>query len=115
MSDKEIITGFSLDIDAVELAKYAQRRAGHHKSRADLYEEEVEKIAAIKKGDDTQEQLVSKFANNADPVAELDKSAKNHRKRERFFAFAAEHFSAGATYRLAVTDLTVLEILPARY
>ena len=112
--DSEIIQGFSLDIPSQELAAYATKRAEHHGKRADLYEAEVKKIADIKKGDDMETKMISKFSHGSDPLEELQKSAQNHRKRERFFSFAAEHFANGRTYRLRHDDLTILEIIPGR-
>ena len=112
--DSEIIQGFSLDITSLELAEYAAKRAQHHGKRADLYEAEVKKISDIKKDDDMETKMVSKFSHGNDPVAELQKSAQSHRKRERFFSFASEHFAKGRVYRLRHDDLTILEIIPSR-
>jgi hypothetical protein len=112
--DKDVIVGFSLDIKASELAEYTAKRAAHHGKRAELYEAEVERIAAIKKGDDEETQMIGKLSNTKDPVADMQQSAKHHRRRERFFQFASEHFAEGRTYRLTADALTTLEIMPGR-
>lgn len=112
--DTNIIHGFSLDITAEELAAYCAKRAEHHGKRADLYESEAKKIAAIKRDDDMETKMISKFSSNVDPTEEMEKSAKSHRKRQRFFSFASEHFSKGRVYRLNHSDLSTLEIVPSR-
>lgn len=112
--DSEIIQGFSLDISSLELREYCERRAEHHGKRADLYEAEVKKIAEIKKDDDMETKMVSKFSRGSDPLEELQKSADSHRKRQRFFSFASEHFAKGRVYRLRNDDLAILEIIPSR-
>lgn len=112
--DSEIIIGFSLDITSLELREYCEKRAEHHGKRANLYEAEAKKISDIKQGDDVETQMVSKVSNNQDPVKELERSAKEHRKRERFFGFASEHFAKGRVYRLNHSDLSILEIVPSR-
>jgi len=112
--DETVINGFALDVQGKELAEYAKRRADHHQKRADMYEAEVAKIRELKKGDDEETQMISKFNNRTDPVEELTKSAAMHGKRARFFGFASEHFVGDRTYRLRQADLELLEIFPTR-
>jgi hypothetical protein len=110
------IIGFSLDVTAKELGEYAGARAKHHASRAALYTEEATRIAALKKGDDDEQQMIGKFTNRkGDPVEALANDAKIHERKSRFFAFASEHFAKDRVYRLSKSDLEILEITTTHY
>jgi hypothetical protein len=113
--DSNVIVGLYLDVPAAEPAEHARRRSAHHGERARIYDEEVTKIEKLQRDADKETRTLHKGSVSNSPVEGLDRSAKNHKAKERFFAFAAEHFVKDKVYRLAVSDLSAFEIAPSNY
>lgn len=108
-----LIEGLKLDVTAVEMREHALRRAEHHKGRAELYESKMKEIEDLQKSADDSQRQISKVSNsNTNPVDSLETSAKNHRRKERFFRFSAEHFVEGSVYRLDIQELAHFEFAP---
>lgn len=102
------ITGVKVHIKSDELRAHLKARAEAHRSRCNAFEKSAKDLLA----EAADEERAGKGSGG--PVAGLNSSADQHRKKALYFEFLAGHLVADAQYELTEQDMINLEIYQGR-
>lgn len=96
-----MIEGLKFTIKSDELRLHLEARMKFHYDRANFYEGQ---ISGLRAGG------LEANMTSADPMGNLERSAKNHRNKAGYFAFMAEHVVPNEEYVLSQHELQSIEI-----
>lgn len=109
-----MIEGLKLDIKAEELIQRLEERIAHHRSKAESYGLQLEKLGEIQPIEE-EEDILSLSRGRESPRITLERKLKEHMDRAAILKFLRDHVVQGEVYRLSEHDLRLAEILPDRY
>jgi len=110
-----MIEGLKLDIGAEELVQRLQERITYHRSKAESYGAQLEKLGEIQTPGEDEEDIVSLTRGRESPRLTIERKVKEHLDRAAILTFLRDHIVPGEVYRLNEHDLRMAEILPDRY
>ena len=110
-----MIEGLKLDVKAEELIQRPEERIAHHRSKAESYGLQLEKLGEIQPIVEEEEDVLSLTRGRESPRITLERKVKEHSDRAAILKFLRDHVVPGEVYRLSEHDLRLAEILPDRY
>ncbi len=111
-----MIEGLKLDVRAEELVRRLEERIAYHRSKAEAYGAQIEKLGEIPSiGEEEEDDVVALTRGRESPRISLERKVKEHVDRAAILTFLRDHIVPGEVYRLSEQDLRMAEILPGRY
>lgn len=100
-----MIEGLKISVPSDELKAHLQDRSDYHDERASFYKHQVRNLT---------EGGVDRSGATLDPVSSLEQQEKQHRNKQAFFKFLANHIIPKEDYLLTERELEAIEIF-SRY
>ena len=106
----EPIQGIRLTVNGRELTVRIAERIRWHRERADILIQQMKKLTEVERS--AADDLAYMLGRYESPRALLEKRLREHEERASFLAFVRDHLVVDAVYRLASSDLKMIDVLP---
>ncbi len=111
-----MIEGLKLDVKAEELVRSLAERIRYHRSKAESYSAQIDKLGEVASiGEEEEEDVIAFTRGHESPRTSLERKVKEHVERAAILTFLRDHLVPGEVYRLSEQDLRMAEILPGRH